>query len=485
MASSINKRLLADDPAAPLLPFAATSRPLALWPLFAVTFLNTAARIVSQTPAFALHFRDIADASGHDAASSVVALGRLTALRSLVELAATPVLARWSDRVGRKRALCLCAGACCLEHAFLAYTRSFAYLAAVHVAGGVFASHSAIEGSCIIDVAGASIQARGVAFVKLFVAIGAALIIGPTIGGELSELNRVLPFVFAAAISVCSILLVGSCMPEYLPKARRNQPGFGVVQSLGAFGRLIAKDKRLMWYMLTIASSSLGMSAFITIRTPWAQNLFGWDGHEIGRVVSLYGVTLMAAQFVVLPLLLRVMQGREGLLVQFCLLVHTARFTAYSIAPTGSWLYPTMVLSTAGSCSVPVLQALCSRCVQEGEQGLLSGGASALNTAFQAIGSIVGSEVYASTLRGGACANAQLMLSAACFAVAAACVLPGQLVEAGSNKFESWVPLAEGMHGSDASVPGPTARGSMLLRRSSYILRSASDGTPVRRRQSP
>mmetsp|Transcript_127769 Transcript_127769/g.409102 ORF Transcript_127769/g.409102 Transcript_127769/m.409102 type:complete len:488 (+) Transcript_127769:74-1537(+) len=445
-----------------------SGRGQSLCPLLTVAFLNTAARVVAQTPAFCLCFQDFADAAGWEVADTAVAFGRLMALRNLVELCSTPILARWSDRVGRKPALLLCCGACFLESVLLASCSSTVSLGLVYVAGGVFASHNAIEGACIVDSTPDDWQ-RGSAFGQLFLGLGAALVVGPALGGFLTASSgRSAPFLVAALLSCCSFW-ISSRMPEYLPEDRRQVSASSthLLPRLKAFAQLVSRDPRLSWYTCASVLSSLGISAFITVRTIWARHHFGWDGSEIGKVVSSYGLTLMAAQFLLLPLLLWAMQGREALLAMLCLLVHFARFTAYSLAPSGTWLYPTMILSTAGSCSVPVLQGLCSRCVAEDEQSLLSGGTSALNTAAQVLGALLGSSAFATALRGNAHPSSHLLFSAVCFILAAGCVIPGGLAELRSTTqraARSWVSTAEGMHGADASLPGPTARASMLLR---------------------
>mmetsp|Transcript_62472 Transcript_62472/g.168496 ORF Transcript_62472/g.168496 Transcript_62472/m.168496 type:complete len:504 (+) Transcript_62472:107-1618(+) len=455
-----------------------------LGPLYLAVLLNTVSRVVSSTPALCLRFQDMAAKRQMGLAEIVVWFGGLTALRSLVELAATPALAAWSDRIGRRRALSVCCAVCCLECVTLASTASLSVFSLVHILGGALASHNAIEGSCVVDATPCGGWQRGVAFERLFMVLGAAVIIGPAVGGELSSsYGRAAPFVAAACLSGLGYLHVHLRMPEYLPASLPNSPiksgtssPRDVMSTLASlhgaargFRQLLRKDVRLQWYACASALSSMGMSAFLSVRTVWARTEYGWDGHEIGRVVAFYGVTLMLAQFVLLPLLSHAMRGREARLAQLCLLVHAARFTAYSLAPGGSWVYATLILSAAGNCSVPVLQSLCSRCVPEDDQALLSGGASALNTASQVVGALFGSLLFAASLAGALPAGAHLALSALCFVLSALCIVPTMLADARAQSTRraspSWLRAAEGMSGMDASLAGPTARGSMLLRK--------------------
>jgi MFS family permease len=345
----------------------------------------------------------------------------------------------------------------------------------VFVAGGCLASHNVIEGSCIVDATSCPV-ARAKAFGQLFAALGLAFVLGPIIGGQLSALHSGAPFVAAMMLSIGSLLCVG-VMPEYLPEGRRrsnHQSGASVLSTLHGFKRLVGQNHQLWWYVCASALFSTGISAFITVRTIWAHYTFGWTGPQIGRVVGTYGVTVVFAHFVLLPLLLAIMRGREALLAQLCLLVHTARFAAYGLAlPHGGSVYTAIILSSAGNCSVPILQALCSRCVPEADQSLLSGGASALNTATQVVGALIGSHVFAHSLAGKSSASDLLLLCAMFCGSAAICVRvaglhdankPDQPLKVKKRSGRTWIAQAEGMHGMDATLPSPTMRGGMLFR---------------------
>jgi hypothetical protein len=93
-----------------------------------------------------------------------------------------------------------------------------------------------------------------------------------------------------------------------------------------------------------------------------------------------------------------------------------------------------------------------------------------MNTASQVLGAILGSSLFAASLRGIVPAGAHLALSAICFALAALAIIPAMRAEqqcsTGTQPKSQphWLKQTEGMHGMDATLPAPTARGSMLLR---------------------
>lgn len=90
-------------------------------------------------------------ACGYDAAQVADALGLITALRSFSEFTAAPLLASWSDRRGRRRALIASALAFVVEAALLAVSPGLVVMGIVHVVGGLLATNGAIEMSCVAD----------------------------------------------------------------------------------------------------------------------------------------------------------------------------------------------------------------------------------------------------------------------------------------------------------------------------------------------
>ncbi|CAJ1362408.1 unnamed protein product, partial [Effrenium voratum] len=91
-----------------------------LAPLYAVSLIRTTGVATAMMPAFNLRIAALGAAAGHDAAAVANAMGLISALRSFSEFTAAPLLASWSDRLGRKKALLASALAFTLETALLA-----------------------------------------------------------------------------------------------------------------------------------------------------------------------------------------------------------------------------------------------------------------------------------------------------------------------------------------------------------------------------
>lgn len=404
-----------------------------LFPLYVVTFMQALAFTVAKMPALSLRFQEFAAAEGWEASAVATAHGRMAALRNLLELIAMPVLAGWSDRVGRRRIMLLGSLALCVECALLASVRSLWALVLAHVAFGLFAdSNGTLEGSCIADATPPGSQ-RVIAFGKLFTVVGAAVIVGPAVGGELAAWGGTVPLMVGCGVACCAFLFLSTSVPEYLPKSERSQrtaANSGLGRMLLEFMQLLSQSPGLRWHVAATMLAQMALGSFGAVQPLWASQALGWGGRDLGRFISLAGLTMVVAHGVLLPMLLKVMQGREPALAQLCLLIQACRLTFYGLAPNGSWVYLVLIVTTGGMCHTPVLRSLCSRSAGQHQQGLLSGGTAAVGTAAQVLGSLLGSSVFSATLRHGLPLSLAHYVSACFFILAAACVSQGIAVEA-------------------------------------------------------
>jgi len=406
----------------PLLSAGRSKRSLA--PLYAVTFVQTLGFCIAKMPALSVRFQHFAADDGLDAAAIAPAFGRLMAMRNVVEFFATPMLSAWSDSIGRRSIMCVTCLSLCVECALLASSRSLLTLSIVHVVAGMFSdSNGTIEGNCIADVL-PQVEHRVVAFGRLFTVVGASMVIGPAIGGELAALNEVAPFAAGCALGGASLLFLMTRMPEYLPESQRRKAASRVrmADMLRGYWQLLAEAPGLAWYTAAASLGSTGVGIFSSVQALWSQEVLGWGGQDLGRFISMVGLTLMLAQSILLPYLLSLMKGREIKLTQCCFMIHSAKFVAYGLAPSGRWVHLSAFLGTAGLCSFPLLRSLTSKCTGPAQTGLLAGGSSAVSTASQVFGSIVGSQVFGLAMRHGLPLSLPAYLTAACFVLSAACV---------------------------------------------------------------
>merc|ERR1740121_474259 len=258
------------------------------------------------------------------------------------------------------------------------------------------------------------------------------MIVGPMFGGELAARHGLsAPFTAAALLSLVGVVFALLRLPEYLPAASRAAlrpagnaagAGTGTGDGLRDFAALLCRAPALSWYMAASGLANFGLGAYSSVQAFWAREALNWGARDLGRFMSFTGIALVVAQGGMLPLLRKAIRSHEGCLAQGCLLLNAVKVAAFALAPHGGWVYAFTAIGAAGSCGNTVLRSLLSNCAGEKQQGLLSGGTAALGAAAQTAGAVVGSQVLAMALRSGAPSGAPMLLSAAAFVLAAACV---------------------------------------------------------------
>lgn len=339
----------------------------------------------------------------------------------------------------------LCTAAVALQMCFLAASRSLWEFGAVFVAFGLLSnSNGALEATCIADATepGAS---RSLAFGQLFTVIGAVMVVGPLVGGWLMSLDGRLPFLVGAALCTGGLLFAAWQLPEYLSEKRHRGRVLRRTNSFEAVRDVLRSSPSTRWFISASVLSALGVGAFFSAQVLWLREVFGFDSRGVGSFLSLNGLLLIASQGVLLPRLLKAFSGREARLVQLSLFWMAAKLAALGLAPSPAWLWATQIAGIGGSCAMAPLRSLCTKAVPESNQGALAGMVSAASTAAQVVGSVLGSQVFAASLRGGVPAGSFLLVGAAAHCAAAACVSRGAVID---NKLGAEVGVPDSVTGA-------------------------------------
>lgn len=414
----------------PLLSPNGKARRPSLRPLWAVTLLQGTAYVVAMLPSFSLRFQELALASGLDAATTAATLGRLQAVRSVVEFGATPTLAFWSDRVGRRPVMLLCSAALSVQLGLFAFSRSLWHMAFVFVAFGLFSdSNGALEATCIADATPAG-AARAAAFAWLYTIIGAVMVVGPLIGGYMASLDGRAPFLAGASLCAVGVVYSALVLPEYSAEKLRGggQPAARRSSSFVA-SNLLKDSPSTAWFIAASVVAAMGMGAFASVQVLWLREVLEFDSRSVGLYMSASGLLLVVSQGAILPRLLKALGGRQASLAKLGLFLTAAKLVLMGLAPSRAWLWAIQLASVASSCAVAPLRSLCTKDVPESHQGALTGLVSGASTAAQVAGSVVGSQVFAASLRGAAPVSSFLYVGAACYCLALACVFRGARLE--------------------------------------------------------
>lgn len=150
-----------------------------------------------------------------------IILGFLVATFPFMQFIATPILGQLSDKFGRKRILAISLIGTCLSYLIFAFgiiTKNIPILFLARAFDGITGGNISVAQAAIADVT--TPQNRTKSFGLIGASFGFGFIIGPYIGGKLSDpsfvswFNAATPFFFAAALSAINITSVFLFFPE-------------------------------------------------------------------------------------------------------------------------------------------------------------------------------------------------------------------------------------------------------------------------------
>lgn len=154
-------------------------------------------------------------------AESFIFAGWLLAVFPILQFFCTPILGQLSDKYGRRKLLILSISGTAISYFLFAYgilTRNIELLFFSRILDGASGGNISIAQAVIGDVSAEKDRAKNFGLVG--VSIGLGFVLGPFIGGKLSDpalfvaFNAATPFWFAGALSFANLMLVYFYLPE-------------------------------------------------------------------------------------------------------------------------------------------------------------------------------------------------------------------------------------------------------------------------------
>jgi MFS transporter, DHA1 family, tetracycline resistance protein len=330
-------------------------------------------------------------------------VGLLMSSYSLAQFVFAPMWGRVSDRVGRRPILLvgLLGSVAGFSLFALAGTLSMLFLARVLM--GIFGATIPTAQAAVADVTTPEDRARGMGLIGA--AIGLGFILGPALGGVLSNLSGAfplplfqrnpyaLPCLASAALAAMNLLAAAFFLPESLPPERR---GGGTAERLSRFDWLLRglTDRRLRRLVLVYFLFMLGFTMMEATLTLFIERRIGAGNHaqlvrRVGYLFGFIGIIQVGLQGGLVGRLARLF-GERNLLLGGCTI------TALSLAAlpaVASWtgIYGcSFGLACGLGLSQPSIASLISRAappeMQGGALGISQAAASLARVAGPAVG---------------------------------------------------------------------------------------------------
>lgn len=316
--------------------------------------------------------------------NDALTVGLLSVSYSVFQFLAGPALGVLSDRFGRRPVLLISLLGTAVGYFIFGFAASLPVLFLARILDGVTGANISTAQATIADVSKPEDRSRN--FGMIGAAFGLGFILGPALGGLLSQISLQAPAFFAGGLSLLNVIAGYFILPETLPAERRTHGPITLAQinpfgsltrafALPAIAPLLAAT---FAFNFAFAGLQSNFSLFTFARFAWgpAQNaaLFAFLG-VVGVVMQGFLVRRMIPRF-----------GDRRLAIAG-LVLQSAMYGLLAFAPAGWMLYPITGLVSVGSAvTTPTLTGMVSNGVSAREQGMIMGVVGSVNSLTRVFG---------------------------------------------------------------------------------------------------
>ena len=310
------------------------------------------------------------------------AAGLMIAIFAGAQLIMSPITGKWTDQYGRRKLIIFGLIGLTLSMFIFYASNSVWWLYFSRVIGGIGAAMliPAIF-AYVADITTMDQRARGNSLVSASMSLG--IVIGPGIGGFLTDFGLKMPFLISALVSlvavIFSVIVLKESRPEQVSTIIKNH----VDESMAK--KMIRSVKMPYFIPLIITLvMSFGLMAYESVLGLFVDNQFGATPKEIAMMVTSTGLVSVIVQLFVVDRI--VYHYGEKTVLNIFLGVAAFAFFLSLFAPNYTFFFgTTLLIFLATSILRPVLNTLISKLAGD-EQGFAMG----MNNMYMSIGNVLG-----------------------------------------------------------------------------------------------
>lgn len=308
-------------------------------------------------------------------------LGFLFASFSLCQFIATPIIGRLSDKYGRRPLLIISLIGTTLSLSLFASAQSVFMLFVARMLDGITGGNMSVAQAVVADSQKPEDRAKW--FALLGASFGFGFLVGPALGGVLSQYGLTVPFWVAAAISAVGSIMAITMLPETRVEnsdvVRKKEKLIDLVKLVTA---LKAPTTGILLGITLIAA--IGQNAFIIGFQSVTVDVLKFSPTKIGLIFTAFGLANILMQGLGIKYLLNYFSSKK--LLKWSLLLGSIL-----VGLMGFAIYPTPFLIILGIYmfippSFPFISGMISGATKDEDQGGILG----LSQAYTSLGQIIG-----------------------------------------------------------------------------------------------
>jgi MFS transporter, DHA1 family, tetracycline resistance protein len=297
----------------------------------------------------------------------------------------SPLIGNLSDRFGRRPILLISVLGMSLDYMVMYFAPDLWWLVIGRAVSGIFGASFTSASAYIADISTPDKRAQN--FGMIGAAFGIGFVIGPAIGGLLSDFGARTPFLVAAFFSMANFIYGFIVLKESLPvenrrtfEWKRSNP-FGALQQIKRF-------KKLKYLFLV---SFLTILTTMCVHSTWnfySMEKFGWTTKEVGISLAVVGVCFGVVQGALTGKIVAKVGQRNAAKLGLFLSIFV--LMGMGLIYEG-WMMYAIILPYAFTGIVdPAIRSIISGQVQSNEQGELQG----IFTSLMSLAEIIGPPLF-------------------------------------------------------------------------------------------
>ena len=329
----------------------------------------------------------VSETSGVSLTESSKYFGIVMGAYAFMQFLFSPLVGNLSDRFGRRPILLISVCGMGIDYLVMYFAPDLFWLVLGRAISGIFGASYTTAAAYIADIS--SPEKRAQNFGMIGAAFGIGFVIGPAIGGLLSDFGSRAPFLVAAIFSLVNFCYGLIVLKESLPHDQRRKFEIKRANPLGAVLQMNRFKK--MKYLFVV--SFLLILTNMSVHSTWnyyTMDKFGWTVKDVGISLAVIGVCFGIVQAGLSGLLVRKLGEKGaaslGLMTLFLLMIGIV------FIPMGAgWMmYLTIFPYTLSGIVDPAIRTLISRQTAMNEQGELQG----VFTSLMSLGEIIGPPLF-------------------------------------------------------------------------------------------
>jgi DHA1 family tetracycline resistance protein-like MFS transporter len=327
--------------------------------------------------------------SGEDYAGAAAISGQIMLLYAVTQFVCGPVIGGLSDRFGRRPVLLASLAAFGIDYLVMAFAPTLAWLVAARFVSGITGASFPTAYAYIADISPP--EKRGPNFGLIGMAFGFGFILGPALGGIVSQWGERVPFLVASGLAGLNVLYGLFVLPESLAPELRRSFDWRRANPVGALIRFRASAPMVLMLGFTVLVWTIGYQSLYATWNYYTIERFGWSPAQVGWSLAVVGLVGALVQGGLSRRLIPRFGAKNIVIAGIFSGIGGYLLYAFAVEP---WvLYLGIFVAGLQGLVFPSLQSLMSAGTPPHEQGELQGGISSL----QSLAAIVGPPLMTQT----------------------------------------------------------------------------------------